>query len=68
MKQPYIPPKLDVVIFSPVERLMASDIYDELESLDPNSNVFDLRNLANLSRSAGNPTVSNDGDIFLPFW
>lgn len=68
MKQPYIPPKLDVVIFAPIERLMTSDIYDELESLDSQFNVFDLERLTNLSGGAGNPTISNEGDIFLPFW
>ena len=68
MKQPYIPPKLDVVIFAPVERLMTSDLYDDLESLDEQFNVFDLKRLTNLSRSAGNSTISEDGDIFLPFW
>lgn len=68
MKQPYIPPRLDVVIFAPVERLMASDLYDDLESLDEQFNVFDLKKLTDLSGSAGSPTVSNDGDIFLPFW
>lgn len=68
MKQPYIPPKLDVVIFAPVEGLMASDIYEKLESLDSESNVFNLEKLTNLSRGAGNPTISNDDDIFLPFF
>ena len=68
MKQSYIPPKLDVVIFAPVERLMTSDIYDDLESLDEQFNVFDLKRLTNLSRSAGNSALSDDEDIFLPFW
>lgn len=59
MKEIYNSPKLDIVIFAPVERLST-------ELLPPFS--FDLNRLTQLSNSAGNPTISREGDIFLPIW
>lgn len=68
MKEAYTPPKLEVTIFAPAERLMTLESLDGFEALNPDADVFNLRNLTNLSRSAGEPTISNEGDIFLPFW
>lgn len=58
MKQQYNPPELEIVIFSPVERLS-----DDAETVD-----IDLKKLTDLSRAAGDPTLSMEGDIFLPLW
>ena len=57
MKIKYDAPSLDIVIFAPVEKLSVG-VEDPFQ--------FDLRRLTELSRSAGDSTISEEGDIFLP--
>lgn len=62
MKQPYNPPRLEVVIFAPWERLAQNE--EEATLLD-----MDLEKLTEISRASGSkPAVSLEGDIFIPFW
>ena len=60
MKQSYNPPRLEIVIFVPLEQLAWDE--EEATLLD-----MDLEKLTNLSPARAKPTVSMEGDIFIPF-
>lgn len=61
MKELYIAPVLEITVFLPVERL-ASELEEPYQ--------LDIRRLTDLAmiRSAGDSTISQEGDIFLPLW
>lgn len=58
MNTPYISPKLNIVCFSPVERLSASE-------LDLDLNLVKISTFG-LSRSAGDAASPEEDDVFLP--
>lgn len=59
MKTPYISPKLNIICFTPIERLSA----DEL-NLD--KDLLNLNTPFAMPRSAGDAVSPEDDDVFLP--
>ena len=61
MKQSYMPPSLEITLFAPIEQLALADEDEIIFNMD-------ITELKDLSAASGKPTVSVEGDIFLPFW